>query len=79
MCLFVRYDFDSWREFSYLDEEEKEKGERSVKGLKRDSAIPSTYNKLLSVLKARLLMADTAFYNELKTLLANLILCLKKS
>ena len=25
-----RYDFDSWREFSYLDEEEKEKGERSV-------------------------------------------------
>lgn len=22
-----RYDFDSWREFSYLDEEEKEKGE----------------------------------------------------
>ena len=27
LCLF-RYDFDSWREFSYLDEEEKEKGER---------------------------------------------------
>lgn len=25
-----RYDFDSWREFSYLDEEEKEKGERCV-------------------------------------------------
>lgn len=24
---FVRYDFQSWREFSYLDEEEKEKGE----------------------------------------------------
>lgn len=22
-----RYDFDSWREFSYLDEEEKEKAE----------------------------------------------------
>lgn len=22
------YDFDSWREFSYLDEEEKEKGEK---------------------------------------------------
>ncbi|KAK6175900.1 hypothetical protein SNE40_014276 [Patella caerulea] len=28
ICIFfVRYDFDSWREFSYLDEEEKEKGE----------------------------------------------------
>ena len=23
-----RYNFDSWREFSYLDEEEKEKGEK---------------------------------------------------
>lgn len=23
-----RYDFDSWREYSYLDEEEKEKGEK---------------------------------------------------
>ena len=22
------FDFDSWREFSYLDEEEKEKGEK---------------------------------------------------
>lgn len=22
------YDFDSWREFSYLDEEDKEKGEK---------------------------------------------------
>ena len=29
LCL-GRYDFDSWREFSYLDEEEKEKGERFV-------------------------------------------------
>ena len=26
----VRYDFESWREFSYLDEEEKEKGERFI-------------------------------------------------
>ena len=25
-----RYNFDSWREFSYLDEEEKEKGEKWV-------------------------------------------------
>lgn len=25
---FYRYEFDSWREFSYLDEEEKEKGEK---------------------------------------------------
>ena len=24
------YDFDSWREYSYLDEEEKEKGEKLV-------------------------------------------------
>ena len=24
------YDFDSWREYSYLDEEEKEKGEKFV-------------------------------------------------
>lgn len=24
---FKRYNFDSWREFSYLDEEEKEKAE----------------------------------------------------
>ena len=23
-----RYNFDSWREYSYLDEEEKEKGEK---------------------------------------------------
>ena len=23
-----RYEFDSWREYSYLDEEEKEKGEK---------------------------------------------------
>jgi hypothetical protein len=23
----IRYNFDSWREFSYLDEEEKEKAE----------------------------------------------------
>lgn len=23
-----RYDFDSWREYFYLDEEEKEKGEK---------------------------------------------------
>lgn len=34
-CLYIsnkfvcfRYEFDSWREFSYLDEEEKEKGEK---------------------------------------------------
>lgn len=27
---YYRYDFDSWREFSYLDEEEKEKGEKWV-------------------------------------------------
>lgn len=26
--VFKRYDFDSWREYSYLDEEEKEKGEK---------------------------------------------------
>ena len=26
--LLNRYDFDSWREYSYLDEEEKEKGEK---------------------------------------------------
>jgi hypothetical protein len=25
---YYRYDFDSWREYSYLDEEEKEKGEK---------------------------------------------------
>ena len=29
-CFVFRYEFDSWREFSYLDEEEKEKGERFV-------------------------------------------------
>ena len=29
VCLSLfRYDFDSWREYSYLDEEEKEKGEK---------------------------------------------------
>ena len=27
-CFIYRYEFDSWREFSYLDEEEKEKGEK---------------------------------------------------
>ena len=32
----VRYEMDSWREFSYLDEEEKEKGERSVKESKEN-------------------------------------------
>ena len=26
--VLYRYDFDSWREYSYLDEEEKEKGEK---------------------------------------------------
>ena len=26
--LYFRYEFDSWREYSYLDEEEKEKGEK---------------------------------------------------
>ena len=26
--LWFRYEFDSWREFSYKDEEEKEKGEK---------------------------------------------------
>lgn len=25
--IYFRYNFDSWREFSYLDEEEKEKAE----------------------------------------------------
>ena len=28
LSLMDRYDFDSWREYSYLDEEEKEKGEK---------------------------------------------------
>ena len=28
--LLPRYDFNSWREYSYLDEEEKEKGEKYV-------------------------------------------------
>ena len=27
VALCCRYDFDSWREFSYLDEENKEKAE----------------------------------------------------
>lgn len=26
----LRYNFESWREYSYLDEEEKEKGEKLV-------------------------------------------------
>ena len=29
-CLFVRYNFNSWREFSYLDEENTEKAEKYV-------------------------------------------------
>lgn len=29
MLPFIRYDFDSWREFSYLDEENLESAQRS--------------------------------------------------
>ena len=32
-CVAGRYDFDSWREFSYHDEENLEKAERYVREL----------------------------------------------